>query len=499
MFSTIEGLQRAGKTYYCVTLINDILATQNRDIFTNLPIQPDRIASYNSKTPFDKQRMLDKIHLFTDFSLHHLKELARNNPTWWQFNIRNKHREYKTKMRNKQTGMIEHVYFDEKNIEIKINIFSQEQRILNVEKGTQIHKDKGYKRTVIIQVQKVLRGERVEVDMEGEECYLGIPFFWETATTGSSIFFDEAYEWFSAGNHKKTGMSRQRELLLSATRQHGHHKQDLYLISHRISDLDKIIRDGVMYYYVVKNSKYTNMFPDCKMMRGLKWPIQFFIIDGYEGASMQHSDHWKKGTDKRIFELYNTHNHSSLVGKKETIETHGSDDKIDHKKEIKKFFSQFYLVIIMGISACFGLYLMLQFIYSLVNLDSKAIGSTMSNSGTSTKIEEKEIIQPIQEEKQEEKTKGEKNESDNKPNNQDNNKVPDKQNIKQVVQEEIEQPKLIFKSNYKLLWDDGHVITVGSYYKKFAVLRIEVRNEKIILGNVATRQTFSIPFTGIRK
>ena len=105
MFSTIEGLQRAGKTYYCVTLINDILATQNRDIFTNLPIQPDRISSFNSKTPFDKQRMLDKIHLFTDFSLHHLKELARNNPTWWQFNIRNKHAEYKTEMRNKQKGI----------------------------------------------------------------------------------------------------------------------------------------------------------------------------------------------------------------------------------------------------------------------------------------------------------------------------------------------------------------------------------------------------------
>ena len=43
MLYVITGKQRAGKSYFSVTIMQDYLKSSNRPIYTNLPLHPDII------------------------------------------------------------------------------------------------------------------------------------------------------------------------------------------------------------------------------------------------------------------------------------------------------------------------------------------------------------------------------------------------------------------------------------------------------------------------
>ncbi|MDD2801957.1 MAG: zonular occludens toxin domain-containing protein [Methylococcales bacterium] len=132
-----------------------------------------------------------------------------------------------------------------------------------------------------------------------------IKSFWLHVRPNSIIMLDEVYQWFSSRLYRDSESADRRAQLLTYTRQHGHYKDDMILITHKICDVDKAIRDGTQYFYIVRNSKYTNMF-SWRWMRGLKWPYQFFIIQGFEDGDEQLSDCWNLFPDKRIFRCYDS-------------------------------------------------------------------------------------------------------------------------------------------------------------------------------------------------
>ena len=188
MLYCITGKQRAGKSYFCVTIVQDYLRSCTRPIYSNLPLHPDIICKMLFRSPARYALALRRIHLFRKFrSFGEAREFYRKNPDWCKLH--------------------------------------------------QIIPDDGIKE------------------------------FWRHTEANSVIILDELYQYFSALDYRDKSddvMSRRRELL-AYTRQHGHYKDDMFLISHSESDLDTNIRRGIQYLYVVSNSKYSNI------MEGKRW------------------------------------------------------------------------------------------------------------------------------------------------------------------------------------------------------------------------------------
>ena len=83
MLFVIEGMQGGGKTAYCVGEMMEILRTDKRPIVTNLPINPDKLASYLSFKPREIKAIFERIRLFMDTDVLTLLRFARNNPVYF--------------------------------------------------------------------------------------------------------------------------------------------------------------------------------------------------------------------------------------------------------------------------------------------------------------------------------------------------------------------------------------------------------------------------------
>lgn len=285
MLSLIKGKQRAGKSYYVVTLIIDYLKSSNRPIYSNLPLNPDRIADIacggKLRSPAKYQTFLSRIYLYKS------ARGMRKRKDFFKFYKKNP---------------------DYVSLNRKLHA---------------VNKD------LIIDEQK-------------------IKTFWRITKTNSISFLDEVYEWFSANDYKECPENRKE--LLSYTRQRGHYKDDLFLISHSESDVDTHIRKGIQALYVIENLKYTNI-SDKPFLMGIKWPIQAFRIKVYQFGDKKHSDYFIKFQDKRIFTCYDSFSTSGMLNKdRADDDALSTDTHIDVKKNLFGYLKQIYPLLIIGVS-----------------------------------------------------------------------------------------------------------------------------------------------------
>jgi len=323
MLSVITGKQRAGKSYYTVTLMIDYLKSSHRFLYSNLPIQPDFLCNYIC----NKKRSKLDYYMCRIFLFLPDKEISEG-----VFKI----------------PLSEYKHFAKKNPHFLRNHF-----------------------------QNLIPESRAKS-------------FWNWTRNNSVIFLDEVYELFSCQNYKDKNLTDWRVELMKYSRQHGHRGDDLFLISHNYQDLDSFLRRGIQYLYLISNSKYTNIFEN-KIMRGLKYPIQFFIVEGFEFGEVVPSDRFHVYPKKEIFKCYESFSAPKGLGEGVIIDRkdlpyydpslldgfESTDTGVNFKANMKRFLKQFMPWIIFGsaiISAViFGLYKMRSFMSS----GASAVSSTL--------------------------------------------------------------------------------------------------------------------------
>ncbi|PVY29079.1 zonular occludens toxin domain-containing protein [Victivallis vadensis] len=323
MLYVITGKQRAGKSYFSVTIMQDYLKSSNRPIYTNLPLHPDIICKGLFRSPAKYSLALRRIFLFKKFrSFGEAREFYKKNPDWCK-----------------------------------------------------LHQ--------VIEEKKILR-------------------FWQVTQANAVIVLDELYQYFSSTDYrdKSDDTAERRRELLAYTRQHGHYKDDMFLISHSESDLDVNIRRGVQYLYVIRNAKYSNIFERFTWLKGLKWPVQFFIIRGYEHGDKEYSDSWSLFPRKHVFQCYDSFSRAeSVPGKSLPDENATSTDTgTNVLKNLLHFVSCLWLplafVSCMVIGGCVGWNEYLKFVKG-----QKVEISTGAGGKQIKKLPEKTVEQ-VQQEKQ---------------------------------------------------------------------------------------------------
>lgn len=293
MLSMVSGRQRAGKTYVCVELLIEYLKESKRHIFSDFPLNPDIICEHAAdgkhKHPARYRSYLERLHLFMDFSGRnklYYKQFKKTNPDYCALHLSlPKHKAIK------KEGRLESFIFVRDN-------------------------------PLILSREKLIS-------------------FWNYTPANSVVFIDEAYEMFGALDQRSHGQDIRKQLL-AYTRQHGHFKDDIYLVSHKEGDIDKIIRNGIQRHYVISNSKYENMF-EKRIFQGLKWPIQFFMVKIYQMGDKKESDSFYYFPKQAIFKCYNSFSVSSSLNKvAASEEDFNTDAAVDHKANWKGFTRQFF-------------------------------------------------------------------------------------------------------------------------------------------------------------
>ncbi len=324
MLYVITGKQRAGKSYFSVTIMQDYLKSSNRPIYTNLPLHPDIICKGLFRSPAKYSLALRRIFLFKKFrSFGEAREFYKKNPDWCK-----------------------------------------------------LHQ--------VIEEKKILR-------------------FWQVTQANAVIVLDELYQYFSSTDYrdKSDDTAERRRELLAYTRQHGHYKDDMFLISHSESDLDVNIRRGVQYLYVIRNAKYSNIFERFTWLKGLKWPVQFFIIRGYEHGDKEYSDSWSLFPRKHVFQCYDSFSRAeSVPGKSLPDENATSTDTgTNVLKNFLHFVSCLWLplafVSCMVIGGCVGWNEYLNFVKNQKVVISPGAGGNIEKKQPEKIVEQIQEQQPV--------------------------------------------------------------------------------------------------------
>lgn len=293
MLSLITGGQRAGKTFFCVTLLVDFLKHTKCHIFTNLPVQPDVLADYacggRLRFPALYRAYLRRIHIFTSFrgkKRAELRYFKANNPDFLTL----------------YHGFIR-----------------------------QSDSDREAGRVCPSHLRPLL-----DISLLSE--------FWRHIQPNSVIMLDEIYQFFGTLDQNLAAKLELRKEMLTYSRQHGHQKDELYLISHDKNDIDSKLRAGVQYIYEVSNSKYVNMFK-CELLRGIRYPIQFFWVRGWNKGDSPDcpSDSYAVHPDKRIFQCYDSFARPETLALTAAEEEAVSmDTGVDNKRMFRQFLAQFF-------------------------------------------------------------------------------------------------------------------------------------------------------------
>jgi len=409
MLSVITGKQRAGKTFYAVQkVIIYYLLNSDRHIYTNLPIFPHEIAKYCSKSFLEIDSYMERIHLFIDFSRHYVRYFKERDYVFWSFS------------RNNKKG----------------------KHLINKNRAREL---------------------------------------WNVIQANSVVVLDECYEIFNNMDYQDSGKKDSRRQLLSFCRQHGHYKLDMFLISHQLSDLDRFIRNGTQYLYMIRNSKYSNMidfFTDNeksfahKMFRGFKWPIQFFIVDGFEYGEVKPSDRWIVWPDKRIFEMYDSFSTSHEL-KMEKSQSHqvSTDSKIDHKRNFLNYFGQSVNVFICVIACCVGVWFGWQAIKKMLAMNNKTFKG--SNVVKDSNVESAKVAEASY--------------------------AHDSKDVKETGKEkekEKEKPlSVVFRSSERIKWSDGVELKKGELFKGFVVK--DLKKTFVVLEGEG--KEYKVAIEGVRK
>lgn len=185
---------------------------------------------------------------------------------------------------------------------------------------------------------------------------------------------------------------------MTYTRQHGHYKDDMFLISHQPEDVDINIRRGVQYLYSLENAKYKNIF-SWLWLRGLKYPIQFFMIKGFEYGEKDYSDSWCLYPKKAIFKCYDSFSSAeSIPGKALPSEDDKSTDTgVNFWKNLFSFFRQSWIGLV---SVIFVIVLIRSFYNFYVDLCKGGGGVSLpvaaSSAPSSESVSSASVSDPVQ-------------------------------------------------------------------------------------------------------
>lgn len=115
--------------------------------------------------------------------------------------------------------------------------------------------------------------------------------FWYFTKPNSVIFLDELAEIYDARDR-----ASEPETLATYVRLHRHFKDDFYGFTQDRRDTLPRIRRLAQYVWTVKNSTKTNMV-GWWALRGLKWPVQFFIVRCYLGAEVREDTTFEQSAE----------------------------------------------------------------------------------------------------------------------------------------------------------------------------------------------------------
>ena len=295
MISLVTGKQRSGKSFYVMMLIVYYLRFTRMTICTNLPIYPDKLAYYASLGMKGKNAVLYSEYLN-------------------RFRLFANHR-------------------DRQDI----------KKFIKHSPDFWMKKEKGKVHPLMFTTPQLLE-------------------FWNHTPSNSVIFIDEVYQFFSSMDFQD--ISKRRKELLAYTRQHGHYKDDLFLISHNMADIDIHVRRGIQYKYEVVNMKYKNLIPAetrfiGTFFRGLKCPIQYFAISGYEFGEDVASDYFTIFPDNRLFKCYDSHSKAETLNKQLSPDSYtdeSSDVGVNFWFNFKRFLIQFFPQLLMIMGFIIGIY-----------------------------------------------------------------------------------------------------------------------------------------------
>lgn len=383
MLSLITGKQRSGKSFYVMTLMIYYLRFTKRTICTNLPIYPDKICYYASmgikgKNLVKYSEYLNRFHCFIDFR-NYSPSVDDAPPVC--------------------TGVSR----------------GDLKKFIKNSPDYWLKKKKGRKHPLMYYKDELLS-------------------FWNFTPANSVIFIDEVYQFFSSMDFKDISL-RRRELL-TYTRQHGHYKDDLFLISHNMADVDIHVRRGIQYKYEVTNMKYKNLIPpETKwfgpFFRGLKCPIQYFNIAGFEYGEDLPSDNFSVYPDNRIFKCYDSHSKAETLNKAMSQEDDddGSDVGVNFWFNFKRFLIQFFPQLMIILSIGVGGFWAWSHYQKLIHMKPATISS------------KKEVEKPLAAE-------------------------VEKKSEKPV-------PKIVMKMKDRIKYDDGVIIKKGGVYEVFTIVDID--------------------------
>lgn len=97
--------------------------------------------------------------------------------------------------------------------------------------------------------------------------------FWHHCEPNAVVVLDELGELYNSRDRHSNP-----ELLGYYINQHRHYKDDVYFICQSKLDIDAQVRRKIQYLWRVKNSLKENI-SEAWWMRGLRWPVQFFIVE----------------------------------------------------------------------------------------------------------------------------------------------------------------------------------------------------------------------------
>lgn len=111
--------------------------------------------------------------------------------------------------------------------------------------------------------------------------------FWFFTRANAIIILDELADIYGSDDYAKR--KDESPTLKSYMLHHRHYKDDLYFFCQDRKDIDCKIREKLQYVWTVRNSLYENVFKWWGL-RGLKWPVQFFIVKVYLGPRVLKMD-----------------------------------------------------------------------------------------------------------------------------------------------------------------------------------------------------------------
>ena len=404
MLNLITGKQRSGKSYFCVTLLIDYLRQCSRHIYTNLPVNPDILCDIacggRLKYPVQYNQYLSRIHVFVNYA-------GRNRHSFKEF-----------KRLNPDFCKMHHC------------VYSAD-----------------YKRNLLIPVGR-------------DNCM--IRQFWRYTYSNAVIFLDEVYEIFGAIDQLSRGREIRKEML-SYAKQHAHFKDDLFLITHDPADIDKIIRKSLNKQYVVRNSKYQNIIEN-RLFKGLRWPVQFFMIKGYEYGEREAQDQFNIWPKQRVFQCYNSFNVSDFLDKDSaSLDSTSSDTAIDHAANWRNFGKQAFPAFLLLFGVCVGFSVLIWGGMEFVSSSTSSAPVSGIGSGVSESTGSETVDHDVSSDRSEKSSVS------------------------------IKTIKLV--TPYKIIFIDGEIINLGGIYRGYEVEKITP--DYIILNRGGIR--YRMPLSGFAR